>query len=202
MGYQKVGYHQAQGGCSLVIGRASSPVKSHVFAVRMDEGTPFQIKAGGSPWECSRRGSSLRIQSGVPHSGDDAIVLLERLCGGGGAGLGSSSLCSVHICHNPEGQITVSQARGWWPTSKSAEASLEYKSFQLPYFMPVGGPSIHRHGLDTFLSWVFFFCAHGAQQRQMGMTGVLMLSPSIEILTQLPPSSPKTCERRTACFYC
>jgi hypothetical protein len=60
-------------------------------------------------------------------------------------------LCYMPICHNPEGQITGSQqARSWWPTSKSAEASLGYKSFQLSLFSWVGGPSIHRRGLGSF----------------------------------------------------
>lgn len=153
MGYQKVGYYQVQGGCSLVIGRASSPVKSLVLAVRTDEGRTLQIKAGGgSRWKSSRKGSCLITQSGTPHSGDDIIVLLykelERLCGE--EGLGQALPTCAPYTSLTTSKVRSQQARDWWPTSQSAETSLGYKSFPLSCFMAVGGTSIHRSGPDNF----------------------------------------------------
>ena len=54
----------------------SSPVKSPVLAVRMDEGRLFQIKAGGSLWESNRKGPFVKTRSDVPRTKDDIIVLL------------------------------------------------------------------------------------------------------------------------------
>lgn len=176
-----MGYYQAQGRCSLVIGRASSPVKSLVLAVRMDERRPFHIKAGGSPWESSRTGSFLMTQSDIPHSGNDIIVLLykelEGLCGGEGPG---QAIPTCVTCTS----VTTSKVTSQYHNKLGADgrpASLQRLAWGISPFNCLASCQLEAAaytGVARIVSILGFFCVRSAQQRQMGIATVLMLSPS------------------------
>lgn len=119
---------------------------------------------------------------------------------GGGTRPGSSSLCYMHICHNPEGQITGSQqARSWWPTSKSAEASLGFKSFQFSHFSWVGGPSIPGSGLGSFSPGLLLCTQCPAETNGDSDSPDALdipLRSSLCCLASCPRPPPPTCEKK------
>lgn len=119
----------------------------------------------------------------------------------GGAKPGSSSLCYMYICHNPKGQITVSRATSWWPTSKSAEASLGYKFFHRSHLMPVGNNSIHRSGPDSFYPGLLL-CTQCPAKTNGDSNSPDALNILLKSSLCCLPSHPRPPVRRTGCFHC